>query len=276
MRGYTPHRLAVETPRHTLTVPQWVARPAEMASTWRANRVSGGPRSPTLIHSPLPRGQTAGVRAVSLGCRLVTVTHNERHEGPRKPLATTLSSHWRSVCRTITANVHRLLKPSVSVPLAMRSWAWWRMNVRHDGDGRLGRRTMSVATVVRDTLMPSMASSPWRRGAPQRLFSRLSRRISARISGAMAGRPGRFRPCSPRTSWRNPGRRQRWTVSACTIKGFGPSRPHHGEEYPKAPISRPAWGARGRPLQDGQLMVQSHHRQRERHTLAQCRGQFLQ
>jgi hypothetical protein len=59
------------------------------------------------------------------------------------------------------------------------------------------------------------------------------------------------------------------------LKGFGPSRPHHGEENPEAPISRPELGSLGRPLQDGQLMAQGHRRQREMYTLAQRRGQLL-
>jgi hypothetical protein len=59
------------------------------------------------------------------------------------------------------------------------------------------------------------------------------------------------------------------------LKGFGPSRPHHGEEYPEAPIGRPELGSLGRPLQDGKLMAQGHRHQREMHTLAQRQGQLL-
>ena len=43
-----------------------------------------------------------------------------------------------------------------------------------------------------ETLMPSMASSPWIRGAPQSAFSWLRRRIIARVSAVIAGRPGLF------------------------------------------------------------------------------------
>jgi hypothetical protein len=59
------------------------------------------------------------------------------------------------------------------------------------------------------------------------------------------------------------------------LKGFGPSHPPHGSENPQASISRPALGSLGQPLQDGQLTAQGHRRQRERHTLAQHRGQLL-
>ena len=58
------------------------------------------------------------------------------------------------------------------------------------------------------------------------------------------------------------------------LKGFGPSRPHHGEEHPEASISRPEVGSLGRPLQEGQLTAQGHRRQREMHRLAQRRGQL--
>ncbi len=113
MSRYTPHRLAVEEPRPTLMVPQWMGRPAETVSPWRANRASGGPRSPTLTHSPLPRDQTAGAHTGSLGCMLVAVARHEHCEAPFSPLTTTLSNHWRSVCRTVTAHVHKLLADAV-------------------------------------------------------------------------------------------------------------------------------------------------------------------
>ena len=121
MHRYTPHRLALAEPRPTLMVPQWIDRRAAMATQWRANRVSGGPRSPTLIHSPLPRDQTAGAHAGSLGCRLVTVARHERHEAPLSSLATTVSSHRGSVCGTVMANARKLLKQNAEAALAMRS-----------------------------------------------------------------------------------------------------------------------------------------------------------
>jgi hypothetical protein len=58
-------------------------------------------------------------------------------------------------------------------------------------DGGIRARTRYLLTLVSPTLMPSLSSSPWIRGAPQRGFSRLVVRISSRISFGAAGRPGR-------------------------------------------------------------------------------------
>jgi len=61
---------------------------------------------------------------------------------------------------------------------------------------------------------PSMSSSPWIRGAPQRKFSRAIRLISSRTSRETVGRPPRQRP--PDRYLHSPDlplRRQRLTVS---------------------------------------------------------------
>jgi hypothetical protein len=76
---------------------------------------------------------------------------------------------------------------------------------------------------------PSFASSPWMRGAPRRTFSWLIRRMSARISAAMAGRPGRCRPCHHCRWYRHPCRRQHRTVSGCTIVRASGQRDHRVE-----------------------------------------------
>jgi hypothetical protein len=49
---------------------------------------------------------------------------------------------------------------------------------------------MYLLTLLSPTLMPSLRSSPWMRGAPQEGFSLHILRISARTSGEMMGRPG--------------------------------------------------------------------------------------
>ena len=68
--------------------------------------------------------------------------------------------------------------------------------------------------VAWETLNPSMSSSPWIRGAPQRKFSRAIRLISSRTSRETLGRPPSQRsPDRYLHSPDQPLRRQRLTVS---------------------------------------------------------------
>ena len=76
---------------------------------------------------------------------------------------------------------------------------------------------MYLVTLLSAMLMPSLSSSPWMRGAPQRGFSRHILRIRSRTSGEMTGRPGR----PPRTfqvqKRRKPERCHATTVSGLTM-----------------------------------------------------------
>ena len=63
--------------------------------------------------------------------------------------------------------------------------------VRHVCDGGFRCRTMYLATVAREILMPSFRSSLWIRGAPQSMFIRLMVRIRSRVSFETLGRPVR-------------------------------------------------------------------------------------
>ena len=65
--------------------------------------------------------------------------------------------------------------------------------------------------------MPSFASSPCTRGAPQRGLALLMFRISSRISGATLGRPGLRRRLFQVQYRLNPQRCQRMTVSGFTM-----------------------------------------------------------
>ena len=65
--------------------------------------------------------------------------------------------------------------------------------------------------------MPSFASSPCTRGAPQRGLALLMFRISSRISGATPGRPGLRRRLFQVQYRLNPQRCQRMTVSGFTM-----------------------------------------------------------
>ena len=56
--------------------------------------------------------------------------------------------------------------------------------------GTLGRHDMYLPTVAWLTTMPSLSSSPWIRGAPQRGLAMLIRRIRLRTSVQVLGRPG--------------------------------------------------------------------------------------
>src|SRR5712691_1521860 len=57
--------------------------------------------------------------------------------------------------------------------------------------GALGRHGIHLPTVAWLTLMPSLSSSPWMRGAPHNGLALLMRRIKSRISVPILGRPGR-------------------------------------------------------------------------------------
>ena len=65
--------------------------------------------------------------------------------------------------------------------------------------------------------MPSFASSPCTRGAPQRGLALLMFRINSRISGATPGRPGLRRRLFQVQYRLNPQRCQRMTVSGFTM-----------------------------------------------------------
>ena len=97
--------------------------------------------------------------------------------------------------------------------------------VRHVCDGGRRRRRRSLETVRSDTSMPSLPSSPWIRGAPQRGFALPILSTSVRMAAAVLGRPRRV--CAEcwvqrrRSHWRC----QRTTVSGCTtIKAMRQSR----------------------------------------------------
>jgi hypothetical protein len=82
------------------------------------------------------------------------------------------------------------------------------------------------ATVVRETLMPSMARSPWMRGAPESAFSWLRGRTIARGSTVIADRPGFFSGRHHLKERHTPCLRQRRTVSACTLARAPVHRAH--------------------------------------------------
>src|SRR5215467_14390066 len=76
---------------------------------------------------------------------------------------------------------------------------------------------MYLLTLLSAVLMPSLSSSPWIRGAPQRGFSRHILRIRSRTSHEMRGRPGRPRRTFRVQKRRNAARCQATTVSGLTM-----------------------------------------------------------
>jgi hypothetical protein len=184
---------------------------------------AGGARSHTLISSTVLSGQTVGPEARALGWSMVIAS---RPEAPGTPRAITRSRPRRRSNMPLAATARKLLEHAVEGPLGMSSRAGLRRHVRHVGGWELERRTMYFATVVRETCTPSFANSPWRCGAPHRPFSWLIRRISACVSAARTGRPGRVPPRHPRRERHTPCRRQRRTVSACTMCTASGHRTH--------------------------------------------------
>ena len=75
----------------------------------------------------------------------------------------------------------------------------------------------TLETAAWEMEMPSFASSPCTRGAPQRGLALLMFRISSRISGATPGRPGLRRRLFHAQYRLNPQRCQRTTVSGFTM-----------------------------------------------------------
>src|ERR1035441_10186229 len=75
---------------------------------------------------------------------------------------------------------------------------------------------MYLATLVCPISIPSLRSSPWIRGAPQRGLAMLISRISSRTSGATVGLPPRRRDFH-RQYELNPARCHSITVSGFTI-----------------------------------------------------------
>ncbi len=104
MRRCIPQRLLVDVARRSLALSTSRSRPAGSGALWGDNQWSGGSRSHTPTPSTVPRGQTAGPEAVALGCIMVTAS---RHEAPRHPLATNLSSPRCSVWRIGTEKARK-------------------------------------------------------------------------------------------------------------------------------------------------------------------------
>ena len=78
-----------------------------------------------------------------------------------------------------------------------RSRTWLARNVRQVWDGGVRRFGISRETVRSERSMPSLRSSAWMRGAPQRGFAAAMRPTKALISASMGGRP----PVGRRESW---------------------------------------------------------------------------
>ena len=89
--------------------------------------------------------------------------------------------------------------------------------VRHICESGLRCRTVYLLTLVSLTSMPSLCSSPWMRGAPQRGFSRLLLRISSRTSSGTRGRPRILCTTFQVQSHRKPFLCREITVSGSTI-----------------------------------------------------------
>src|SRR5215467_2315092 len=92
--------------------------------------------------------------------------------------------------------------------------AWLFRKVRQVCEGGLRCRTMYLATLVSQMVMPNLSSSPWMWGAPHRGLSRLICRIKSRTSRGTAGRPG-----LPRRTFQVQNRRKPWRCHAMTVSG---------------------------------------------------------
>jgi len=97
-----------------------------------------------------------------------------------------------------------------------RSAMWFSRNVRQVCERGFERRGMRRATVRCETSNPSLSSSPWMRGAPQRGLASAMVRTSWAISAPIGGRPVRPRRDFQVQKARKPCRCQRITVSGRT------------------------------------------------------------
>ena len=140
-------------------------------------------------------------------------------------------------------------KSTAAMPLR-----WFSRNERHVGDGGLRRLAMYFSTVLFATSIPSFASSPWMRGAPQRGFARLIALMRRTTSGAFAGRP---RLLFRRQNQRNAERCQRTTVSGFTTTSTSRHSSNTREsQTQRARSNRWMRGLTGRPaMKNGELVA---------------------
>src|SRR5207244_12301249 len=122
---------------------------------------------------------------------------------------------WASTTKTKRTRSRALGTTKKSIET--RSRTWFARNVRHVCDG--GKRLFGISreTVRSATSRPSLRSSLWIRGAPQRGFAVAMRVIKVLISAWTAGRPPVEGPESLLQYSRKRRRCHRRTVSAVTI-----------------------------------------------------------
>jgi hypothetical protein len=98
----------------------------------------------------------------------------------------------------------------------------FRRNTRQPGPRPSRRGNMYFATVACETFSPSLRSSPWIRGAPQRELDRLICPIKLTNAPLSGGRPGLRLPWPFRQHFQMPSRRQRNTVAGlAATRDFG-------------------------------------------------------
>src|SRR6266404_6083152 len=120
-----------------------------------------------------------------------------------------------------------------------RSKTWFWRNVRQVCEGGFGRRGMSRATVRCETSKPSLSSSPWMRGAPQRGFASAMVRTSFATSEPTDGRPIRPLRDFQVQNARKPCRCQRITVSGRTTWSASRHPAQRRESHTQKARSRP-------------------------------------
>ena len=141
-----------------------------------------------------------------------------------------------------------------------KAMTWFCRSARHVGDGGFRNRTRYFSTVDCATSMPSLRSSPTRRGAPQ---------------VGLAYDMFRIRPCTSREIAGGPGVRPWLNCRQCSRKPFAlsgddrmwldedqrvlPSSPEARESGPEHAITRVEIRPATRTLIDGHLMLQGRH-----------------
>src|SRR5438132_8253255 len=156
---------------------------------------------------------------------------------------------------TSTNRTRKVAVGTVKKSNAIRSLAWFFKNARHACDGGLRGRSTYFETVACDTVRPSFSSSPWIRGAPQRIGAAYppNQVSDLRLDrGPTASASTLPRPVAPESPPVPPHQGLR----PHHLQGIPPALPEPGHHDPADPIHRCQPWPRLARLPHGELVAQ--------------------
>src|SRR5260370_1774058 len=163
---------------------------------------------------------------------------------------------WASTTRT--KRTRSCTVGTVKKSTATRSGTWFVRNVRHVCEGGVRRFGISRETERAAKSMPSLSSSRWIRGAPNKGFVAAILLMRAVVSALIGGRPSRGRPESPVQCSRKRRLCHRRTVFGDTMtRACLQAGPDCGQPDPQEAIGRAQPGPRHRSFVYDELLAQS-------------------